>query len=266
MFEWNAEQYSTFQKERTYPAIDLSNAIATEGPKMILDIGCGTGSSTITLKKRFPNAHIIGVDSSDDMLLSAQKNYPELEFMKLDVSRQLDVFKDKFDIVFSNACLQWIPDHMALLPKLFELLSDNGTLAIQIPQQTKHPMQKIIKEVAESEKWKNKISEMRSFNILTEEEYYDALSALTSDLRMWETVYFHSMPSYQSIVEWYKGSGLRFYLDQLNGDDAAEFENDLLAEIKKAYPVQADGNIIFRFPRLFLLANKRASEREGQCH
>ena len=254
MFEWNAEQYSKFKKERTLPAIDLANSINSENVRTALDVGCGIGNSTAVLKRRFPNAKIIGADHSDDMLVAARKNNPELEFRKLDASTDLVNISDQFDVVFSNACIQWIPNHRLLIKRLMGLLNENGTLAIQIPQQSKHPMHKIVKSVAESEKWKRKISASRGFHILTEEEYFDILSGLSGNFRMWETTYFHAMPSHQSIVEWYKGTGLRPFLEQLSDSDKGEFEKDVLTETQRYYPIQQNGEIIFRFPRLFMIA------------
>lgn len=256
MFEWNAEQYSKFKKERTLPAIDLANSINSENVRTALDVGCGIGNSTAVLKRRFPNAKIIGADNSDDMLAAARKNNPELEFMKLDASTDLVNISDRFDVVFSNACIQWIPNHRLLIKRLTGLLNENGTLAIQIPQQAKHPMHRIVKSVAESEKWKRKIPASRVFHILTEEEYFDILSGLSGNFRMWETTYFHVMPSHQSIVEWYKGTGLRPFLEQLNENDKGEFEHDVLTETQRYYPIQQNGEIIFRFPRLFMTAVK----------
>lgn len=256
MFEWNAEQYSKFKKERTLPAIDLANSINSENVRTVLDVGCGIGNSTAVLKRRFPNARIIGADNSDDMLAAARKNNPDLEFMKLDASTDIVNISDRFDVVFSNACIQWIPNHRLLIKRLMELLKEDGTLAIQIPQQAKHPMHRIVKSVAQSEKWKQKIPASRVFHILTEEEYFDILSELSDNFRMWETTYFHAMPSHQSIVEWYKGTGLRPFLEQLSDSDKGEFENDVLMEIQGYYPTQKNGEIIFRFPRLFMTAEK----------
>ena len=133
MLEWNAEQYSKFKKERTLPAIDLANSINSENVRKVLDVGCGIGNSTAVLKRRFPNARIIGADNSDDMLVAARKNNPELEFMKLDASTDLVNISDRYDVVFSNACIQWIPNHRLLIKRLMELLKKDGTLAIQIP-------------------------------------------------------------------------------------------------------------------------------------
>jgi len=257
MKDWDAKLYSQFENERTLPSHDLVKAISIDNPKLIIDIGCGIGNSTAVLKNRFKDARIIGVDSSDDMLIKANKDYPKLEFVKLDAGRELNTLNEKYDIVYSNACIQWISDHKALIPKLFNLLTYNGSLAIQIPQHTKHPMHSIIKRVAESDQWYNKFSNPKKLYILSEEEYYDVFSNLTDNFRIWETTYFHIMPSHQSIVEWYKGAGLRPYMDQLSIEDRALFEKDILAEVEKTYPVQANGNIIFRFPRLFMLAKKQ---------
>ena len=256
MFEWDAEQYSKFEKERTLPAIDLANSINSDNVRTVLDVGCGVGNSTAVLKKRFPNARIIGADNSDDMLTAARKNHPELEFMKFDACADNVNISDRYDVVFSNACIQWIPNHRLLIKRLMELLNKNGTLAIQIPQQAKHPMHRIIKSVAESEKWTQKIPASRVFHILTEEEYFDILSELSDNFRMWETTYFHVMPSHQSIVEWYKGTGLRPFLEQLNGSDKGKFENDVLTETQRYYPIQQNNKIIFRFPRLFITVIK----------
>ena len=256
MFEWSAEQYSKFKYERTLPAVDLANSIDCKNVKSVLDIGCGIGNSTAVLAQKFPNAKIIGVDNSDDMLASARRNNPDIEFLKLDVEKDIDNLENQYDVVFSNACIQWIPNHRKLLRSLFGLSGSGGVLAIQIPQQSKHPVHGIIRFLCEQDKWRNKIVNKREYNNLTENEYFDVLAELSDNFRIWETTYFFSMPSYQSIVEWYKGTGLRPCLEQLSKDDAAEFLNDFSENIKKLYPVQKSGKIIFKFPRLFFTAEK----------
>ena len=254
--DWSAEQYSKFERERTIPALDLVNAIEVSGVQSILDVGCGPGNSTAVLKKRFPDAHIIGVDNSDDMLASAQKKHPDLAFRKVDVPNELDEIGQKFDIVFSNACLQWIPNHTELLRKLMSLVNDGGVLAVQMPSQEKLPLRKLVQDVAASGTWADKISVARKSNLLAESEYFDVLSEIASDFSLWETAYFHAMPSHEAIVEWYKSTGLRPYLEQLSDGDKAAFERDVLCAVEKAYSKQKNGEIIFRFPRLFFIAKK----------
>lgn len=256
MSDWSAAQYSKFKKERTLPAIDLANAIEHENVTSVLDIGCGIGNSTAVLAKKFPYAKITGADNSDDMLAAARKENPDIEFIKLDAEKELGSIKKRYDIVFSNACIQWIPNHRRVIGSLFSLLNDGGILAVQIPQQSKHPVHGIMKSLSQSDKWNEKLHIKRKYNNLSENEYYDVLSELSNNFRIWEVTYFFSMPSYDSMVEWYKGTGLRTYLQQLSPDDQEEYLNDFLHCLKDIYPIQKNGEIIFRFPRLFFTAQK----------
>lgn len=253
---WNSEQYLKFKAERTQPAIDLANRITVQSPTDIIDIGCGPGNSTEILKKRYPNAAVVGADNSENMLEAARKKYPDIEFIICDASRDLGRLCGKFDIVFSNACIQWVPDHHKLLREMMSLLKEGGELAVQIPMNYDEPIHKIIGETASSEKWRDKFNDPRHFYTLTPEKYYDILSEISSDFSMWQTTYFHRMKSHSNIMEWYKSTGLRPYLETLSPADKEEFEKDIFTEVEKAYPKQANGEIIFRFPRLFFKAVK----------
>ena len=255
MLDWNPEQYEKFIKDRTQPAIDLANRLEVKEAKRILDLGCGTGNSTRILKDRFPDARVIGADNSDEMLSKAKKTHPDIEFIHLDVGGDLGEVKGKFDIVFSNACLQWIPNHEILLPKLMSLLRRGGILAVQVPIQSEHPVHIIMNELVTSARWKDKLLQ-RNYNNLSTCEYYDALSGISDDFEMWETIYCHRMPSYESIIEWYKGTGLRPYLEQLSEADAEDFVSDVYRELKNRYKIQRNGEIMFRFPRLFFIAKR----------
>ena len=139
---------------------------------------------------------------------------------------------------------------------LMGLLNAGGTLAVQIPSQAKHPMHHLLTETAHGARWQGKITSFRQYNELTEEEYFDALSENASAFRMWGIMYFFEMPSHESILEWYRGTGLRPYLAQLCDEDKTAFEAEILDGIRKLYPVQKNGSIIFRFPRLFFAARK----------
>lgn len=222
----------------------------------MIDLGCGPGNSTRVLKNRFPNASVIGADNSKNMVEKARTDNPDLEFITLDISGDLSEMSGKFDVVFSNACLQWLPDHAKLLPGLFELLREGGSLAVQIPMNYDEPIHKIIGRISESAKWSGRFPEKRIFGTLTQSEYFDILSGLTDDFEIWQTTYCHRMPSIESIIEWYRSTGLRTYLAALSEEDGAEFIADISAELEKEYPKQKNGEIIFRFPRFFFIAKK----------
>jgi len=163
MGDWNSVQYLMFENERTQPAIDLVNRIYIDDPKKIIDIGCGPGNSTQVLAKRFPNAYILGVDNSPNMIETAKINFPNLDFKICDAGKDLSMLDNDFDVVFSNACIQWIPNHNQLLKNMMGLLKTGGILAVQTPMNYNEPIHKIIGEVSINDKWKSKFINQRIF-------------------------------------------------------------------------------------------------------
>ena len=252
MADWNSSLYLKFKKERTQPAIDLANRVRTYHPERIADIGCGPGNSTEVLKSVFPDSELHGIDNSQDMIGKARKEHPELTFYLCDVN---DI-QNGYDMLFSNACLQWLPDHASLLPKLMNKLNPDGVLAVQLPMNQREPLFRIIDEVASDSSWGLGDRCFQSNDTLHPDEYYDILSKCSSDFQMWETTYYHSLPSHQALVDWVKGTRLRPYLDALDSKNAESFENEVLHRTMEAYPVRDDGNVLLRFRRFFFVAVK----------
>lgn len=253
MGDWNSEQYSKFLNERTQPSTDLINRISIV-PDSILDIGCGPGNSTAKLLNKFKSAKILGIDNSENMLNKARQNYPELEFRKLSVPDELDEVGNA-DLIFSNACLHWIPDHKILLPKLMKKVNDNGCLAVQMPLVQFAEFYKILGRMVSRSKWA-KLQRIKNFHNLLPEETYDILTEVSGSVTMWDTTYYHIVPDFGSVIDWYRGSGLRPYLEALDNNEQQEFLNELLDNIKESYTVRSDGKILLKMPRLFFIANK----------
>lgn len=256
MHTWNATTYLQFKNERTRPAVDLASRIPLDDPRTILDIGCGPGNSTAVLRERFPNAKIIGIDNAPDMIAKAQETYPDMTFLCVSADEYIATTDEVFDVVFSNACMQWLPDHKALLPKWMGLLNKDGVLAVQMPNNYGEPIHQIIETLTTSDAWRPHFRVMREKNMLSVSEYYDCLAETSACVDLWETAYYHTLSSHQDLLEWYRGTGLRPYLEQLGEDAKADFENDFLAAVKESYPMQTDSTILFRFPRLFFTAIK----------
>ena len=257
MADWNSTQYLKFKNERTQPAIDLATRIDAVNPQKIADLGCGPGNSTQVLAEMFNNAYILGVDSSQNMIAAAREKFPKLEFDFCDISCELSRVDHDFDIVFSNACIQWVPDHSGLIPQMLSLLKKGGVLAVQIPMNFDEPIHRIIKEVSSTEKWRACFPEQRNFYTLSQGEYFDILSDCTDEFSIWNTTYYHVMKSWQDIMEWYRSTGLRPYLAVLTEERGKEFEEDILQMLMRAYPKQKNGEILFRFPRFFFTARRK---------
>ena len=252
MSDWNSELYLKFKQQRTQPALDLVNRIRTLTPERIVDLGCGPGNSTAVLRSAFPDANITGIDNSQNMIDKATAEHPELSFRLCD-AHGLEVGND---LIFSNACLQWIPDHKRLLPELMGKLNDGGILAVQVPCNGNEPLYRIVFEVAADPKWGFQNIALEPNGVLPPEEYFNILSACSSSFDIWETMYYHALPSHQALIDWIKGTRLRPYLNALSEEQAALFEQEILDRTAKAYPVMENGTVILKFRRLFFTATK----------
>ena len=255
MSDWQPDLYMRFGKERTQPSIDLTMKIAHDGPKRIIDIGCGPGNSTQVLRSRWPEAGIIGLDFSPTMIAQAKETYPETQWLCADASGDLSRLGG-FDVVFSNAAIQWMPDQGTLLAKLFGMLNENGVLAVQVPCTKDMPVQTELMKLTSGEKWRRSFSDLADgYSKHEAEYYYDILCGLTREVELWETRYFHIMNTHADIVKWYSGTGLRIYLDCLKDDTvSADFLRDYETALKDVYPIQVDGRILFPFTRIFFTA------------
>lgn len=254
--DWNPELYLKFKEERTQPAIDLTRRINVENPEKIMDVGCGPGNSTKVLYRRWPESEIIGIDNSASMIESAQKNYPEMEWRVKDITRMET--EEKYDIIFSNATIQWIKDQEKLINDLVKMLKDKGALAVQVPQYRNMPVSQAIERVSFNKRWKEQTSQANNdFTFHHSDYYYNILSGKLKSITMWETSYFHIMPSHQEIVEMIKSTGMRTFLDRLDTrEEKIEFEKDVFKEITRAYPGQKNGKVLFPFERLFFIGYK----------
>lgn len=252
MSDWNPEKYLLFQKQRTQPAIDLANRVRDCAPRIIVDIGCGPGNSTAVLREVFPQAEILGIDSSPSMIDRAKAKHGDLNF-SLCSAEDLD---GVYDLLFSNACLQWIPNHEVFLPRLMEKLTDQGVLAVQMPMNREEPLYQIIRAVATESKWDFQKVHFETNDTLAPEEYFDILSACARSFEQWEVVYYHALPSHEHLIDWVRETRLRPYLAVLDDGQKQQFEGEILVRVKAAYRPTSSGEIILKFRRFFFVAHR----------
>jgi trans-aconitate 2-methyltransferase len=251
---WDPHMYLQFATERTQPAVDLITRIRLAQPARIVDLGCGPGNSTAMLRQRWPEATIIGLDHSPEMLAAAKQAFPSEQWLLADAAAwQAD---RPFDLVFSNAALQWLPDHQTLFPQLLAQVAPGGALAIQLPAHYDSPLHRVTQAVAEAPAWRHRMERPRQ--ALTHEApafYYRLLRPHAVQIEIWETEYYHIVNSPQDIVTWFRGTGLRPFLEALESDNQRfQFEQQVLDGYTQAYPFQPDGRVLFPFRRLFIVA------------
>lgn len=262
MPRWDAGLYLRFAEERTQPARDLIARIAIGTPSRIVDLGCGPGNSTAMLRERWPGAEITGLDNSPDMIAAARAASPEAAgAAHANVRWELAdaatwTAAPPVDLVFSNAALQWVRHHDRVFPHLLSQVRPGGALAVQMPAHFESPLHRLILEIAEAPRWRDRTrGASEVIWVGRPSYYYDILQPLAARLEMWETEYQHVLAGHAAIVDWIRGTGLRPFLEALASDaERTDFEAALLDGVSRAYPLQRDGRVLFPFRRVFILA------------
>lgn len=254
MPSWSPDQYLRFAGERTRPCRDLAAAVAHAAPGRVIDLGCGPGNSTEVLAARWPGAAITGLDSSEAMLEEARRGAPERTFALGDIGAWSA--EAPYDVVFSNAALQWVPDHDRVFPRLMAQVAPGGALAAQVPSNIGAPAHEAMRAVAGRPAFKGYFQGgVRTWHVHEAGWYYDLLSPLASRLDIWETEYLHVLDGADAVVSWYRGTGLRPYLDALPEEAArGRFLDAYREAVAEAYPARADGRVLLPFRRLFVVA------------
>jgi len=234
---------------------DLVARIPNREVRRAADIGCGPGNSTEVLRERFPAAHIVGIDSSNEMIEAARRRLPDLDFAVQDVAAWRD---GGFDVILANAVIQWIPGHEALLARLVAQLEFGGALAVQTPDSLDEPSHQLMREVAAAGRWAGKLAGAEKAREPRHgpDWYFRLLRAHASRVDIWRTTYFHPLAGAQAVVEWVKGTGLRPYLDPLAAGERRDYLAAYEAAVAEAYPAEADGTVLLPFPRLFFVATR----------
>ncbi|HLI84966.1 MAG TPA: methyltransferase domain-containing protein, partial [Bryobacteraceae bacterium] len=217
MPKWDAEQYLKFGDERTQPVRDLIGRIQLPGPRRIMDLGCGPGNSTAELRKRWRAAQVAGLDSSAEMIGRAREAFPEGMWIPGDAAGW--TAGEPYDLVFSNAMLQWVKNHEEVCPRLLAQVAEGGALAFQVPAHYDSPLHREILDVSRDPEWADRMAAART--ALTNhppEFYYELFEGRASRLDIWETVYYHVLAGPEAVLEWFRGSGLRPFLETLNGN------------------------------------------------
>lgn len=251
---WDTDIYGRFTEQRTRPAVDLAARVRLEAPARVVDLGCGPGDSTAVLAKRWPRAELTGVDNSAVMLAAARSRNPAGLWVEADIEAW--IADRPFDVVFSNAALQWLPTHARIFPRLLEQVAPGGVLAVQIPANLDAPPHRAMRAIAQSAAWRHRFtSAPHEWHVHPTEFYYDVLAPHVRDLDIWTTEYLHLLASVDEIVEWYRGTGLRPWLDALSRQaDREQFAFEFRSLLAQQFQPRPGGDVLFPFRRLFLVA------------
>lgn len=252
---WDPAVYERYKSYRDRPALDLMVQLPAGDFHEIWDLGCGTGEHAALLAARHRDASVHGLDSSPEMLAQARGRESRVDWVLAGVEDFAPAVAP--DLIFTNAALQWLPDHAALVPKLAGALAPGGVFACQMPMAFETRHHAILRQTAEEGPWASLTAGARLISPTPAlDDYYGWLAdAGCGEIDIWTTTYLHVLEGDDPVVDWMMGTALRPYLDVLPEPEMREaFLAEFRHRIAQAFPPREDGVTLFPFPRLFMVA------------
>ncbi|GAA2949649.1 trans-aconitate 2-methyltransferase [Streptomyces enissocaesilis] len=268
---WDPDQYLRHAGHRTRPFLDLLARVGPgpdagpgAGTGRIADLGCGAGDVTALLAARRPAARVTGYDNSPQMLERARRHTgPRLDFVHADAATW-EPGTGTYDLIVSNALLQWVPDHADRFPVWLDALTPGGTFAFQVPGNFTAPSHTILAALRASPRWRSRLGGAgdRAAAVLEPEAYLTRLVALGCEADVWETTYLQILHGEDPVLDWMKGTALRPVLTALADDPGASgaFVAEYAQALRAAYPAGPHGTV-FPFRRVFAVARKAGRPR-----
>ena len=259
MVVWSPSTYLQFADERSRPFADLLARVGATDPAVVVDLGCGPGQLTATLAQRWPSAQVHGLDSSPEMIARAQHHAGErLHFTVGDLRAWAP--EDPVDVLVSNATLQWVPEHRALLPRLLERVRPGGWLAFAVPGNFDQPSHQILHALAGEPRFADATEGLAQPTAADPADYLADLVGCGCTVDAWESTYCHLLSGPDAVFRWISGTGARPVLQALDTTRRAEFETAYRARLAEAYPEQPFGTLL-PFRRVFVVAHRNGQAR-----
>lgn len=254
MFTWDPSLYLRHAGHRSRPFFDLTSRIEVAAPRRVVDLGCGPGNLTVLLAQRWPEADVLGIDSSPEMIDQARALGSRVRFEVGDVSDFRPA--PDMDVVISSATLQWVPDHPRLIRSWLDGLPAGGVLAWQVPGNFTSPSYTLLAELAASPRWSGRTGpRLDETAVLAPAEAAELLLSAGWLADCWESTYVHVLTGPDPVLEWISGTGLRPVLAGLPGAERDEFRADYAELLREAYP-SGPGGTLFPFRRIFAVGTK----------
>lgn len=250
---WNPEVYNKFKQERFAPFYDLLTLIKVKPNLKVIDLGCGTGELTRKLADYLPASQVLGIDASAEMLkdVSAFKN-EQLHFEHRNIGQQINL-GTKWDLVFSNAALQWIDHHEVLLPSIISMINQAGQLVVQVPSNHHHFTHETLRSLAGQEPYRSALNGWtRASPVWSIAAYAKLLfDHGGSEITVFEKVYPHVLKDADALFDWVSGTALIPYLEKLPEELKVNFIAAYKAQLAKHFQ---ESPVFYPFNRTLMAA------------
>lgn len=264
---WDPARYLRYADQRSRPFQDLLGRVPAGQPHRVADLGCGPGNATALLSRRWPEAVVVGVDSSAEMIEAATAGADDelttsgrLSFERGDVREWRPA--EQLDVLITNATLQWVPGHLDLLPTLLGHIAPGGWFAMGVPGNFGAPSHTLLADLQRESRWADLVTG-EQFRPASHEpaEYLRALTEAGAEAEVWETTYYYVLPGVNGVLDFVSSTALRPVLSELGGPgtDAAHAFTDAYADaLRTAYPPEMLGGRtvqVLPYRRLFAIAH-----------
>lgn len=250
---WNPEVYDQFKEERSAPFFDLLNLVESRTGISVIDLGCGTGELTSKLLDYLEDSKVLGIDSSEEMLeKAAQFKTSRLIFEKRSIEEQLHL-GDTYDLIISNAAIQWCNNHKELFPRIISKVNKGGQLAVQIPSNHEYVVHQLLRKISGTEPYKTAYhSWERESPVLKIEDYTQILfDNKGGEITVYEKVFPHVLENVEAVFTWASGTAMLPYIERLPNDLKEQFKNDYKKELQNIFP---ESPVFYPFKRTFISA------------
>jgi trans-aconitate 2-methyltransferase len=235
---WNPEIYNRFKDIRYQPFYDLIGLIQPEVNMKAVDLGCGTGEQTVILAERFPDPDFLGIDASSEMLAASGRTLNNrIRFRQATIEAFAET-PGTWDLIFSNAALQWADDHKILFPELISKLGSRGQFAVQMPVQDSNVLNKLLLELAQQEPFKDYLNGWtRPSPVLSMDDYASMMfDGGLQDIQIIQKVYPIIANDHETLYNFIAGSALIPYMERLDAEHKAQFIDAFRQRIAVAFP------------------------------
>lgn len=252
---WNPEVYNQFKDIRFQPFYDLMSLIHPAAGMKAVDLGCGTGEQTAILAKHFEDARFLGIDSSEAMLAASPASSNDRLSFKQTTTEEWLQEAQSWDLVFSNAALQWSDEHKKLFPEIIKKINPGGQIAVQMPYQPGNILNQLLAELAATSPYREQLQGWnRPSSVLTLDEYAAILfEGGMENIQLFQKVYPIIAEDSDTLFRFISGSALIPYLERLDEEQGAIFQAAFKEKIALAFPKFP---AIYAFKRLLIYGRR----------
>jgi trans-aconitate 2-methyltransferase len=250
-FDFNGIKYksaSTHQKEWGSKII---SELQFTGKERVLDLGCGDGFLTRLIADFLPRGSVLGIDASEGMIKAAREYETEnVSFQLMDIDA-VD-FENEFDLIFSNAALHWINDHVRLLDNCHKALKPGGCIRFNFAGYGNcSNFNEIIKKIILEERYSAYFEKFIWPWYMPEKHNYQKLAENSSfkDINIWEENTDRFFPSQDEMIKWIDQPSIVPFVACVDEKDKISFRDEVVNRMIQKTK-QSDGRYFETFRRI----------------